>query len=180
MFSVLTHLNVTNVAGSAAEIVFTHQLLFHSIPVVSLNSSVCFLKENSNVINIFEDEMQIKYMLAEHFFNVIFILIWLFSYVSSIFAFTVIDCWVSRQFPYKAQGPSESVYLTSWKWIERLLGETSICVEEWGGIWEHFKLFSALENEQASSDLWWLPWESQRRKNGVGNHQSFGENMKSP
>lgn len=36
---------------------------------------------------------------------------------------------------------------------ENGLKETGICVEEWGGICEHLKLFSAVENEQASLNV---------------------------
>lgn len=66
----------------------------------------------------------------------------------SIFGFTVIVC-CFQTVPIKGTGKVRtSIFdLLKMDWKKR------ICVEEWGGIYEHLKLFLAVENEQASLNV---------------------------
>lgn len=72
----------------------------------------------------------------------------------SIFGFTVIVCWVSRLFPYKATGQSGPVSLTFWKWTKR---NWYLCGGVRRNLWTLETLLgSGKWTSFFECDLWWL------------------------
>lgn len=97
-------------------------------------------------------------------------------YTCSVFGFTVIVCWISRLFPYKALGKPEPLSLTFWKWTER---NWYLCGGVRRNLWTLETLLSRGKwTSFFECDLWWLLWESPQRKNSAGNHQSLWLKMK--